>query len=138
MSKTIEIKKVHIRNLFLSFLLGFSILFGLEHFGTFSYKYTAQTDYDIYGRPRIESQVSYKTKVNLIEYKTYFKNTVSTHGNGFNIGDLEFSDTEFKKYSNMSYYYTKAILVDFKYGLYISLGLFLITLFFTNFKIKLS
>lgn len=38
MSKTIEIKKVHIRNLFLSFILGFGILYGLEHFGNFSYK----------------------------------------------------------------------------------------------------
>ena len=46
MSKTIEIKKVHIRNLILSFILGFSILYGLEHFGKFEYIPDVPNEYD--------------------------------------------------------------------------------------------
>ena len=38
MNRTITIKKSTLRNFILSFFLGFSLLFGIEHFGTFSYK----------------------------------------------------------------------------------------------------
>ncbi|MBE7635113.1 hypothetical protein G1K75_12715 [Tenacibaculum finnmarkense] len=50
MSKTIEIKKIHIRNLILSFVAGFAILFGLEHFGQFSYISDSPNE-NKYGKP---------------------------------------------------------------------------------------
>lgn len=183
MSKTIEIKKDHIRNLILSFILGFVVLFGLEHFGEFSYtshvkipeSYTAPShnmnDYfkrsssdelisdvgakldeqfgiqrDLAGgtgiqpnmsKPSFEGIIPASTKVSRIYYKTFFNKRIETIGNGFTVYDLNYSDTEFNKYSNKIYYYKEATLKDFKYGVFISLGLFLVVLFFTNFKIKL-
>lgn len=180
MSKTIEIKKVHIRNLILSFIIGFAILFGLEHFGKFSYttyipiqeSYTETSqsyddlfkkepsdeliydvgaeidkkypvDSDLVGgtegnKPSFEENIPATTKVSRIKYETFFDQIIETEGNGFTVYDLSFSDTEFNKYSNKIYYYKEATIKDFKYGMFISLGLFLLTLFFTNFKIKLS
>ena len=138
MSKTIEIKKIHIRNLLLSFILGFGILYGLEHLGVFSYIADSPTEYDSMGRAKMVTYISGDTKVSRIYFDTYFSNRVETSGNNFSVADLNYSDTEFKKYTTKSYYYTQATIKDFKYGIYISLVLFLITLFFTNFKIKLS
>lgn len=138
MSKTIEIKKVHLRNLFLSFILGFGILYGLEHFGRFSYISDSPTEYDSLGRVKMTTYVSANTRVITIYYQTFFKNKIDSDGNGFDVGDLNYSDTDFDKYSVKSYYYTQATLKDFKYGIYISLSLFIISLFFTNFKIKLT
>lgn len=137
MSKTIEIKKIHIRNLILSFILGFVILYALEHKGDFTFKldYVPQQDY---GKPSLTYEVPVTTKVRYITFHTYFDNEFTTDGNGFNGYDMTYSDGEFKKYSVKSYYYTKGTIKDFKYGIYISLGIFLITLFFTNFKIKLA
>lgn len=139
MSKTIEIKKVHIRNLIISFVLGFVILYGLEHFGSFSYTSTYS---HINERTQVESVTeTYNVssdKVSGIIYNTYFNSEIKTYGNGFLIYDFSFKDTDFNKYSVKSYYYTQAFVKDFKYGIYISLFLFSISLIFNNFKIKLS
>lgn len=137
MSKTIEIRKVHIINLFLSFILGFITLYGLEHFGKFSY-IADNPPQNSYEKPSLVQYVPSTTKVLRIYFDSYFNNRIETGGNGFDLYDLNYKDTEFNKYATKSYYYTQATLVDFKYGVYISLGLFLITLFFTNFKIKLT
>ena len=139
MSKTIEIKKVHIRNLFLSFILGFGILYGLEHFGQFSYtsKYSHTNEpTEVEGITQYYN--NYGDKVREIVYKTIFNSEIKTYGNGFTIYDFSFKDTDFNKYSIKSYYYTQATMKDYKYAIYISLGLFIISLFFTNFKIKLT
>lgn len=138
MSKTIEIKKLHIRNFFLSFILGFAILYGLEHFGKFSFLHDTPTEYSSDGRIKAVVQVPYSTKISEIYYDSYFGRRVITNGNGFDLSDMAFTDTDFKKYSSKSYYYTQATIKDFIYGIYISLGLFIISLFFTNFKIKLT
>ena len=138
MSKTIEIKKVHLRNLLLSFILGFGILYGLEHFGKFRYLPDVPTEYSSDGRIKAVVEVPYSTRVLYIYFDSFFGNTIETNGNNFTIADLGISDSEFNKYTSKSYYYTQATIRDFKYGIYISLGLFLLTLFFTNFKIKLS
>ncbi|MFY7935964.1 MAG: hypothetical protein ACOVOQ_01195, partial [Flavobacterium sp.] len=138
MSKTIEIKKVHIRNLFLSFILGFGILFGLEHFGKFSYLPDTPTEYGSDGRIKAVVEVPYSTKVLQIYFDSYFDNRIETSGNGFDLYDMNYADGDFKKYSVKSFYYTQATIKDYKYGIYISLALFIITLFFTNFKIRLT
>lgn len=138
MNKTIEIKKIRIRNLFLSFILGFGILYGLEHLGEFSYLPDLPTEYSSDGRLKAVVEVPYSTKVLKISYKSYFYEIIETYNNNFTIGDLSFSDTEFKKYSVQSYYYTQATLKDYKYGIYFSLGIFLVSLLFTNFNIKLT
>ena len=138
MNKTIEIKKSTIRNFLLSFIIGFSVLYGLEHFGKFSYIANSPTEYDEYGRVKMVTYISGSTKVSSIYFTSYFDNKIETGGNGFDVGDLNYADTDFDKYSVKSYYYTQATIADYKYGLYISLGLFLISLFFSHFKIKLS
>lgn len=137
MSKTIEIKKVHIRNLLLSIVVGFGILFSLEHFGQFSYIAPSPTTYDEQGRINMVSYISPQTKVSSIYYESFFKEKVTTSGNGFEAKDLAYSDGDFYTYSNKIYYITEALKLDIKYGFYFSLGLFLITVFFSIFKFKL-
>ena len=137
MSKTIEIKKEHIRNLFLSFIIGFGILFGLEHFGKFSY-IADSPNQNNYEKPSFVQYVPATTKVLRIYFDSYFDNRIETSGNGFDLYDMNYSDSDFKKYSVKSFYYTQATLKDYKYGIYISVSLFIFSLFFTNFKIKLT
>ena len=137
MSKTIEINKTHIRNLILSIILGFGILYGLEHLGKFSY--VADTpNQNNNEKPSFVQNVPSTTKVLKIYYNSFFSNRIETEGNGFDLYDMNYKDTKFNKYSTKSYYYTKATIKDFKYGIYISLGIFMITLFFSQFKIKLT
>ncbi|MBP6126593.1 hypothetical protein [Flavobacterium sp.] len=137
MSKTLKVKKEHLRNLVLSFILGFGILYGLEHFGKISY--TADTSsQNNYGKLSLVEYVPATTKVLSIYFDSYFGNRIRTDGNGFNLYDLNYSDSDFNKYSNKSYYYTQATIIDYKYGIYISLSLFLISVFFANYKIQLT
>lgn len=135
MSKTIEIRKLHMINLIMSFVIGFIILYSLEHFGTFRFNHNYSTEPS--GKPSFESRVPYSTKVSKIFYYTFFDDIVETNGNGFSIYDLANSDSKFNTYYSKSYYYTQATFKDYKYGLYISSGLFFISLLITNFKIKL-
>lgn len=136
MNKTIEIRKLHMINLIISFVVGFTILYSLEHFGTFRFNHHYSPEPS--GKPSFESQVPYSTKVSKIFYITFFEQTVETNGNGFSIYDLVDSDSRFNTYYSKSYYYTQATFKDYKYGLYISLGMFFISLLITNFKIKLT
>lgn len=138
MSKIIEIKKKHVRNLFLSFVLGGIILFGLEHFGKFSYILHSSTTYDEQGRINMISYVSPETKVMLIHYDSFFGNRVTTDGNGFEYKDLAYNDAGFFEYSKKIYYITESLKLDYKYGICISFGLFIITVFLITFKIKLT
>jgi hypothetical protein len=129
MNKTIDIKKSTIRNFLLSLIIGFSVLYGLEHFGKFSYITNSPTEYDEYGRVKMITYTMGTTKVASIFYDSYFGNKIETKGNGFDVGDLNYSETDFDKYEVKSYYYTQATIAEYKYGLYISLGLFLITFY---------
>lgn len=136
MNKTITIKKSTLRNFILSFFLGFSILFGIEHFGTFSYK----VDYENIeiDNHSLSQLVPGNTKILYIVYTSYFDNKIKTSGNGFTIYDLNVHESDFFKYKNKCYYYTQASIMDFKYGLIFSIIIFLLALFFSNFKIKLQ
>lgn len=136
MSKTIEIKKVHICNLLFSFIVGFGILFFLEHFGNFTFNHEYVKDSN--AKPSFTTEIPYSTKISKIKYNTYFENIVETNGNGFTFDDVSYSDSKFNKYSSKSYYYTQAMFRDFKYGMLISLLIFLITLIYNNFKIKIT
>lgn len=136
MNKIIEIRKIHTRNLILSFLIGFCVLYGLEHFGSFNYRH--EINYEYKNKPSLATEIPYDTKVIEIEYITFFNNIVSTEGNGFTLADLYYSDTDFNNYKAKSYYYTQATIKDFKNGVYISLGLFITSIFLLNFKIKLT
>lgn len=137
MSKTIEIRKIHIRNLTLSFLFGFGILYGLEHFGQFSY-IADNPNQNNYEKPSLVQYVPTTTKVLLIYFDSYFNNRIETSGNGFDLYDMNYSGSDFNKYLVKSYYYTQATIKDYKYGIYTSLVLFILSLFFTNFKFKLT
>ncbi len=137
MNKTIEIKKERIRDLFLSFLLGFIFLFGLEHFGQFSYIAPSPTTYDQKGRINMVNYIAPQTKVSSIYYQSFFKNKVTTNGNGFSAMDLAYTDGDFYIYSNKIYYIIEALKLDFKYGIIISLVLFLLTVFFSIFRFKI-
>ena len=139
MSKTIEINKKNIINLILSFLIGFATLYGLEHFGEFSFSSTyshINQPTDVEGITQTYS--NYSDKVNEIVFTTFFKNEIKTDGNGFTIYDFSFKDTDFNNYSVKSYYYTQSTIKDIKYGIYISLILFIIITLISNFKIKFT
>lgn len=132
----LNIKRVHIQRFVISLLLGFGILYGIEHFGKFSYLHGYNPPQ--YEKPSFEVRVPYLTKATAIYYETYFGNKVETGGNGFTLYDLSNRDSDFHKYSSKSYYYTKATLMDYKYGVAFFIGLFVILTLFANVKIKIS
>lgn len=138
MSKIIEIKKLHIRNLFLSFILGFGILFILEHFGKFSY-IAENNNPAKYDNEKLDFSefISNDANVKNIYYTTFFDKQIITGGNGFFVKDIGYSDGEFYTYSNKIYYIVEAAKTDLKYGFYFSFGLFFISVFFSIFKLKL-
>src|SRR5690554_3472834 len=138
MATTIKIKKYLIRNLLSSFIIGGGLLYCLEHFGEF--KYTASSDTPLYDKNGMINYTAYHKPtdlVNAIIYTSFFKSEVRTGGNGFSVGDLAYTDSNFDKYSVKSYYYTKAALIDVNYAFYFSFMIFAFTLIFTEFKIKL-
>lgn len=137
MKKEIKIKSSYIRYFIFSFLIGFSILYILEHCGKFSYMAKTLPNQSANKASFVE-YVNPNTRLVNITFETFFKNTVMTNGNGFNVGDLYYSDSSFHKYSNKSYYFTQAVLKDYVYGLYFSLAIFLIIVLFSEFKIKIS
>jgi hypothetical protein len=138
MSKTIEIKKVHLRNILLSFILGFGILFCLEHFGKFSFIMERASTTNISLKPSFYAYTSDDALVSSIYYDSFFKNKVSTGGNGFLQDDLRYSDGDFYLYENKLFYIIEAWKLDFKYGFLISIFLFVLFVFFNNYKIKFS
>lgn len=139
MSKTIEIRKVHIRNLIISFILGFTTLYGLEHFGSFSHiPVYIGLNRDSDGRLKTYIEVPNTTDVALIRYTSYFGSLTQRSGYEFRVLDLIDSQSNYNKYSYKSSYYIQSTLKDFKYAIYFSIGIFIITLLFTELKIKLK
>ena len=136
MSKTIEIKKVHVKNLIISLILGFIILYILEHLGNFSYNHKYSQPYS--EKPSLSYEIPSNTKVTYIKYETYFENIITTEGNGFTLYDLNYKNSEFNNYSTKSYYYLQATIKDYIYGIYLTIFLFILTLLITNFKIKFT
>ncbi|NCQ52448.1 hypothetical protein GW796_11345 [archaeon] len=136
MAKTIEIKKSTIFKLFLSFVIGFGVLYGLQHFGTFSF--LEEQTYNPNERVSLTRDISTDANVSTIIFPTYFGKKITTRGNGFKVKDIYFLSGSFHKYSNKSYYYTQATIEDYKYGIYFGLGLFVVIMFFTYVKIRIS
>lgn len=136
MAKTIEIKKSTIFKLFLSFVIGFGVLYGLQHLGKF--RFFEEQVYNPNQKISFTRDISPDANVQTIVFHTYFGKEVRTGGNGFLVKDIYFTSGSFHKYSNRSYYYTQALIEDYKYGLYFSLGLFVIVMFFTYIKIRIS
>ena len=136
MTKTLNIKKKTLKAFFLSMLIGGMILYVLEHFGQFSYV-AAQKSY-LNTKPSFVTYNSLDTELTSIFYQSFFGNQIRTNGNGYNIADINYSDTSFDKYSVKSYYYTQATIRDYKYGIYFGLILFALIMFFTHVKIKIS
>ncbi|MBB6680829.1 hypothetical protein H4O20_05180 [Aequorivita sp. 609] len=137
MAITIKIKKYLIRNLLFSFVIGFGLLYILEHFGEF--KYIANSDTPTYDKNGMINFTVYHKPTDLIIsiiYISFFNSEVKTEGNGYNVGDLAYSNSNFYTYPVKSYYYTKAALLDIKYAFYFSITIFAFTLIFTEFKIK--
>ncbi|HSD09307.1 hypothetical protein [Flavobacterium sp.] len=136
MSKTIEIKKTALQNLFLSFLIGFGVLFGVEHLGKFSY--IPEVERNINEKPSLVSYVSGDANVASISFESYFGETITTGGNGFKVIDVGYNGGEFYNYKNKLYYITEAFKKDSKYGILFSFIIFGIFTFFSNFNIKFS
>jgi hypothetical protein len=136
MSKTIVIKKATIFKFLLSFILGFAILYGLEHYGNFSFLEEQTVNRN--EKPSFTRDISLDANLNTIIYSTFFGNEIRTDGNGFQVKDIYFSSGIFHKYTNKSYYYTKSTIEDYKFGLYFGLGIFILLMFFTYVKIKIS
>lgn len=136
MPKTIIIKKGNIFKFLLSFLLGFIILYGIEHYGKFSF--LEEQTVNPNEKLSFSRDISTDANLNTIIYKTFFGKEIRTGGNGFKVKDIYFSSGAFHKYTNKSYYYTKSVFEDYKFGLYFSLGIFTVFMFFTYIKIKVS
>lgn len=106
MSKTIQIKRVHIRNLIVSLILGFGILFTLNHFGKFHYiPVYGKSSYNSDGRLDTSIEVPNTNEVAIITYISYFESIVQQNGYEFTISDLVDSESDYNKYSYKSYYY---------------------------------
>jgi hypothetical protein len=136
-AKIIEIRKQNLMQFIYSFFIGFFVLFGLEHFGSFGFDYDYNVDEPVGVKPSLTVSVPYSTKLREITFHTFFGNQVKTGGNGFTIADMALSGGEFRSYTVKSYYYTKAVVGDYIYGVYISLGLFFILIFFSTIKFKI-
>lgn len=136
MAKTIIIKKGNIVKFLLSFILGFVILYGLEHYGKFSFLEEQTVNRN--DKLSFTRDISTDANLNTIIYRTFFGKEIRTSGNGFKVKDIYFSSGDFHKYTNKSYYYTKSVIKDYKFGLYFSLGIFILFMFFTYIKIKIS
>lgn len=135
MSKTITINKKTLLVFLLSLVLGFGILFLIEHFGKFNstyYPVRTETDYGF-----IENTPS-DTPLLSISYHTPFGSEVKTSGNGFTIFDMKYKDVGLNLYENKIYYILNGLKTDFLYGLLFSTIIFVITIFFKNFKIKVK
>lgn len=136
MAKEIVIKKFYIKSLFISFIIGFGILYGLQHFGNF--KYIANSPINPNDKPSTTSYVSFGTEVSTIQFHTFFDNIIQTRGNGFTVSDMHTSGSEFNSYKTKVYYYTEAVKKEYMYGIIISLALYFLTILFHNFKIKIK
>ncbi len=137
MARTLAVKKAYIRNLILSIFIGFSILYSLEHFGKFKYIAAEPHSNNFSGKYSFTSKVSGDTPLSSIYYSSFFDNEIRTPGNGFTVADLNYTGSSFHQYSTKSYYYTQATIIDYKYGVYISLVLLLLSIFLTEIKIKI-
>lgn len=137
MKKEIKIRKSHIKNLLISCLAGFSILFALEHFGEFSFIIPSPTTYSNDGKINMQNFISDDLKASSIYYKSYFDNTVTTGGNGYTASDLKYKSGDFYSYSNKLFYILEAMKLDFVYGILIFLSIFTLTTTFSIFKFKI-
>lgn len=137
-AKIIEIKKQSLNYLISSFFIGFIILFGLEHFGKFTYDYDYDSTVPAGVKPSLTVSVPINTKLRKITFYSFFGNQVKTEGNGFTVADVAMPDGDFTRYPVKCYYYTKSLSVDFMYGICLSISIFLIFMFFSTFKFKLT
>lgn len=136
MAKEIVIKKFYIKSLFISFIIGFGILYGLQHFGKFMY--FTDTPFNPNDKPSTTSYVSFATEVSRIQFHTYFDNMIHTRGNGFTVSDMHTSGSEFNSYKTKVYYYIEAVKVEYMYAIAISVILYFLIILFYNFKIKIK
>lgn len=135
MSKTIVIKKIYIVHLLISLIIGFGILFGLEHNGKFSY--LLENNYSNQNSNKMDfySFAPPDAKASTIYYETYFGKNVITYNNDFLAKDFGY-EGEFHAYKNKLYYIVESVKLDFMYGIAFSMSIFLLFLFFSVFKIK--
>ena len=134
MHKTITIKRNIFKIIFISIFAGFALLFGLEHFGDFSY--VASSTNNSNDQLSFTSYIDNDTPVNSIYFESFFNNKVETRGNGFNAIDVHYKESEFHTYSNKLYYFIEATKLDYIYGAIFSIVIILTILFFQNIKIK--
>ncbi|TBH73870.1 hypothetical protein [Aquirufa nivalisilvae] len=136
MAHVIEIKARIINQFFISFLLGFSIVFGLQHYQKIEFM-PEYTPTNISGlKPSFEESIPYNTKISYLSMGTYFGNMYKEKGNGLMIIDLY--DNKVFNYEMKSRYYFEATVLDYKYGILISIICFIFILFIDNIKIKLT
>lgn len=116
-----------------SFLLGFIIVFSIEHFGKFSYLEVSNPDYSKTksGKISFTRNVPLSAKISTINLKTPFETYLKFDGNDFTVGDMYGS---FQEYPNEAKYYFKATLKDFKYVIYFSFGIFSLLFVVINFR----
>ncbi len=135
MSKTIVINKKTLITLILSIIVGFGILFFIEHFGNYNYTYQpVRTETDFGYNENTPSE----TPLQSISYLTPLNSEIKTAGNGFTIFDMKYKNVGLDKYSNKIYYVINGVKKDYLYGILFSVLIFIIVMFFKHFKIKIK
>lgn len=133
--KIIKISTSSILAFFVSYIIGFIIVFTLNHFGKFSY-IADQT-----GVNNENSFIAYVPVTNQIAdlyYTSFFDSKILIRYPGYQIADIQQKEGDFHIYSNKVQYYTNATIKDYLYILLIGSILFLAYIFFTKFKITLT
>uniref|UniRef100_UPI0040485A2E bZIP transcription factor n=1 Tax=Mariniflexile sp. TaxID=1979402 RepID=UPI0040485A2E len=115
-------------------LLGFTMVFAIEHFGKFSYM--EEVDYSknnlSNGKLSFTRDIPYNAKISKIHLTTPFDTYLTFDGGNYIVVDMYSS---FQEYPNKLKYYFKATIKDFKYIVYISIGFFIVILLLTNYKL---
>ena len=109
---TIKINSSIPKFLLLGIVLGIITVFGIEHFGKFSYLEEARYMPVQNGKPSFTREISMNTPISQIYFKTPFGSNLTFGGNGYKVSDMYFSNQGLHKYSNKVEYYVKATSKD--------------------------
>lgn len=135
--KEIAVNPKILLNILLSFILGFSILFAIEHRGKVNL--IMGTIPPIPGQKlslTAEAPPDYPVKI--IYFDSPFGNRMTISAEGWKNKDVYWGDGKFHDYSNKVKIYFDAVAIDYKYGLLFSGIIFILILFFARFKLKFN
>ncbi|WP_165045869.1 hypothetical protein [Dysgonomonas sp. ZJ709] len=133
--KEFSVSSKIVSQLLLSLVLGFSILFAVEHYGNVSFIMGIRDP--LPGeQPSFYADAPPEYPVIKINYTTPFGTDTKVSVSGWRNQDVYFSDGKFYEYKNKVKVYFNAAVKDCQYGFLFSGIIFILLLFFTKFKLK--